>query len=331
VTARTIVIAVAGGLLLAGCGTARHLLAAAEPAHNPELSARPAGRSVLVGRDPQGIAVTASTAIVAVGVRNPSTIVLLSARSGRLLRRVAIAATPRHLALAAPDGPLLVPEESVNRLLELALPTGRARSYPVGSFPHAAAAVDGRVFVGDERGRSLSEILPGGRVRTIGGFQQPGGLAPVGRDLAVVDVGAFTLTLLDTRTDRVIGRLPAGRGPTHDIADGGRIYVVDTRGNAILTYTAQPFRLIGHTRLPGAPYGVAVDPVRAHLWVTETARNRLAELTLAGDLPRVIRTFPTGVQPDTVAVDGGTGRIFVANQIAGTAEMIDPGHEPRRG
>ncbi len=319
-----VVAALALLLLLSGCGVRHREVAAAEPAHDPTATARPAGRSVHIGDDPQGIIVQPSDGIVAVGVHDPSAIVLLSARTGRVIKRIRIAAAPRHLALAGPDGPLLVPEEGANRLLELQLPSGRARSYRVGAFPHAAATVDGRVFVGNERGGSLSEILPDGQVRRIGGFRQPGGLADAGGYLAVVDVGAFTLTLIDPENGHVLGRLPAGRGPTHDAADQRRVYVVDTRGNAILTYGVRPLHLVGRTPLPGAPYGVALDPRRHVLWVTETATNRLAELTLSGRLPRLIKTFATGVQPDTVAVDVSDGRVFVANQIAGTVQIIDP-------
>jgi DNA-binding beta-propeller fold protein YncE len=59
--------------------------------------------------------------------------------------------------------------------------------------------------------------------------------------------------------------------------------------------------------------------------VTETARNRLVELDIKGSgLPRVMQSFATGRQPDTVAVDTANGRVFVANQLAGTVQMITP-------
>ncbi len=318
-------------LLVAGCGAQQHhttqtTLAAAEPGHDPRASGTPAGHSVKVGADPQGIAVAASAGLVAVGVHSPTAAIdLLSATTGRFIKRVPIAGAPRHLAVAGPAGPVLVPEERRNRLTELTLPSGKSRSFVVGHFPHAVTAVDGEVWVGNERGGTLSEILPSGRVRRITGFTQPGGLAPVGQDIAVVDVAKFTLSLLDRQTDKVVKRLPAGQGPTHDAADGGRIYVLDTRGDAVLTYTASPFRMIGRTPVAGSPYGIAVDPVRHRLWVTETSTNRLAELTLTGQIPRIVRTYATGAQPDTVAVDTATGDVFVANQTAATVQMITPG------
>jgi DNA-binding beta-propeller fold protein YncE len=317
------------GVLLAACGGVqrpqRTAPGAAEPARDTQVAARLPGRSVRVGGDPQGIAVLPSAGLVAVGVHSPTVaVVLLSTRTGRVLKRIPIAGAPRHLELAGPAGPLLVPEERRNRLLELQLPSGRQRSYRTGDFPHAAAAVDGRVFVGNERGGNLSEILPNGRIETIGGFTQPGGLAGVDGDLAVVDVAAFTVTLLDPRSGHVIGRLPGGQGPTHAAAAAGRVFVLDTRGNAVLTYSGRPFRLIGRTPVPKSPYGIAVDAVHHRLWVTETGANRLAELSLTGRLPRLINTYATGARPDTVAVDSRTGRVFVADQGSDTVQMIDP-------
>jgi DNA-binding beta-propeller fold protein YncE len=319
------------GALLAGCGAAKSVaprpaLKAAEPAHDARAAAHLAGHSVKVGGDPQGIAVASGAGLVAVGVHSPKVaIVVLSARTGRVVKQVTVAGAPRHLAVAGPDGPVLVPEERDNELAEVSLSTGHVRSYRTGDFPHAVEAYEGRVFVGNERGGSLSEILPSGQVRTFRGFTQPGGLAGVDGDLAVVDVATFTLSLVNPADGAIIGRLPAGQGPTHDIADAGRIYVLDTRGDAVLTFTAKPFREVGRTPLAGAaPYGVALDPVHHRLWVTETAKNQVAELSLSGRLPRLIRTYATGLQPDTVAVDSVTGRVFVANQISGTVQTIDP-------
>jgi DNA-binding beta-propeller fold protein YncE len=318
------------GLPLAACGAAKPAahpaLKAAEPAHDGRAAAHLAGHSVPVGGDPQGIAVASGVGLVAVGVHSPKVaIVLLSARTGKVVKQVTVAGAPRHLAVAGPYGPVLVPEERDDELAEVSLPSGHVRSYRTGDFPHAVEAYEGRVFIGNERGGSLSEILPSGQVRTFGGFTQPGGLAGVDGDLAVVDVAKFTLTLVNPSNGAVLGRLPAGQGPTHDIADAGRIYVLDTRGDAVLTYTAKPFRQIGRTPLAGAaPYGVALDPVHHRLWVTETAKNQLAELSLSAGLPRLIRTYGTGLQPDTVAVDSVTGRVFVANQVAGTVQSIDP-------
>ena len=59
--------------------------------------------------------------------------------------------------------------------------------------------------------------------------------------------------------------------------------------------------------------------------MTLTARNEVAELTDH----RVLRRFPTVRQPNSVAVDPRSGRVFVASRKDGTLQFFDPA--PCRG
>ncbi len=311
---------------LAGCGGSRDHLAAAEPAVAPASVDAPAGRSVPVGNGPEGIVADRRTGLIVVGLRAPAQLVMINARSGRVVRRVLIPGAPRHLQLAAVGGPVLVPEELVDRLLEVSLPSGRFRSIKVGARPHDAAEDNGRVFVGNEFGRSVGVIQGTRVVREIGRFIQPGGLAAAGPDVAVVDVGADSVTLIDAGTLREVGRVSAGAGPTHVVAGaGGLLYVIDTRGNAVLTFATRPkLRRLMRFPLTGTPYGVAIDPARQRLWVTLTARNQVVELDSTGGLLRRVSTYATGRQPNTVAIDDGTGSVFVADSGAGAVQIIEP-------
>src|ERR1700751_719535 len=80
-------------LVLAGCGTQRRPTRrpprspGAGPGGGAVRTQRPAGRSVTGGIQPQGIVVDARAGLVAVGVRNPSAIVLLSIRTFAVVRR----------------------------------------------------------------------------------------------------------------------------------------------------------------------------------------------------------------------------------------------------
>jgi len=318
-------------LALASCGaqhrkSAPGLPSAAEPAGAPVTARAPAGRSVKVGGLPEGIVVDGKTGLVVVGVRNPAQLVLLDARTGRVLRRISIAGAPRHLQLAAAGGPVLVPAEPVNRLLELGLPRGGVRSIPVGAHPHDAAADGRRVFVANEFGQSVSVIQGSRVIASIGGFAQPAGVASLGAKVAVVDVRLNSVTLIDARALAVTGRLAAGAGPTHDVAGlGGRLYVIDTRGGAVFSYQTRPtFRLLNRFSLPGAPYGVAIDRARGRLWVALTAKDELVELATGGQSLRVLGVYETGRQPNTVAVDPRDGRVFVADAGPGTVQVIKP-------
>src|SRR5207302_3787130 len=132
--------------------------------------------------------------------------------------------------------------------------------------PHAAVAAANRIFVGNEFGESVSVISGGRVIGRIGGFLQPGGLAAVGPaanpSVAVVDVRANTVSLIDARTLRLLAKAPAGAGPTHAVADThGYLYVVDTRGNAVTAFATRPqLRELNRVTLAGTPYGVAIDP-----------------------------------------------------------------------
>ena len=162
-------------------------------------------------------------------------------------------------------------------------------------------------------------------IARIGGFLQPGGLTAVGQDVAVIDVRADTVTVIDSRTLGVVGKRAAGVGPTHVVANGDRLFVADTRGGAVLIYATRPvLHLVGRFPLAGTPYGVAIDGARRRLWVTLTAENKLVELAIGDRTPRLIDAYPIGRQPNSVAVDPRDGRVFVADANAGAVQLIDP-------
>jgi DNA-binding beta-propeller fold protein YncE len=135
-----------------------------------------------------------------------------------------------------------------------------------------------------------------------------------------VGVRSRTLGLFDARTLRALDDVDVGLGPTHVVARGERLFVVDTRGDGLLEVLARPLRVHRRTHLAGTPYGIAYDGAHRRFWVTLTALNRVAELTDR----RLLRTFPTVRQPNSVAVDPVTGRVFVASRKDGTLQFIDP-------
>ncbi|GAC1316542.1 MAG: hypothetical protein NVSMB25_02440 [Thermoleophilaceae bacterium] len=320
-------IAAAIALSLTGCGGAERLVLrpAAEPAIAPAATTRPAGRAIHVRGMPEGIALDPVTGLLVVGVREPPAQLLLDAACGRVRRRIALAGAPRHLQIARPGGPVLVPEEGAATLAEVELPSGRLTATHVRTQPHDATAASGHIFVGNEFGRSLSVIARGHIDANIGGLFQPGGVASLGAQVAVIDVQSELLSLFDARSLRASGVAVAGAGPTHVVYDGrSRLYVVDTRGGALLAFTGGHPRLVSRVRLEGAPYGIALDNARRRLWVTLTARNTVAELDLRGRIPRLVATYATARQPNSAAVDERDGRVFVADRTASIVQVVEP-------
>jgi len=308
----------------AGCGgSSDRLSPAAEPARSPPLTTPPAGRVVPVGHKPEGLAFDPFTGLLAVGLTNPDRLALVDGESGRVVRRLRLPESPRHLTLAARGGPVLVPAERANAILEVSLPDGRVRSTRVGRFPHDAARARGRLFVGDELGDTLSVVERGRRVRVLEAPVQPGGVSVTAdrEHVGVVGVRERALQLYDARTLRTAGTVDVGIGPTHLVGAGERFFVVDTRGDALIEVRVNPPRVHRRTQLEGAPYGIALDTERRRYWVTLTAANRVVELTDH----RELRSFPTVRQPNSVAVDPISGRVFVASRKDGTLQLIDPG------
>jgi hypothetical protein len=308
---------------LAACGGSGDGLApAAEPSRSPPLVDRPVGTVVELGHKPEGLAFDPATRLLAVGLTNPDGLALVDGDSGRVVRRVPLPESPRHLQLAGRGGPVLVPAERAGALVQVSLPRGRRRTVRVGRFPHDAAAARGRIFVGNELGHTISVVERGRVVRTLRAPVQPGGVAAtISRDhVGVIGVRERALEVFDARSLASTGKLSVGLGPTHVVGAGDRFFVVDTRGNGLLEIHLDPLRVHRRTHLDGGPYGIALDRQRRRYWVTLTARNEVVELTDR----RALRRFPTVRQPNSVAVDPVSGRVFVASRLDGTLQFFDP-------
>jgi len=302
---------------------------APEPAEAPPLEKKPAGRVVEVGSAPEGIAADPETGLVAVALRNPNELALVDGESGDTVRRVELPETARHLDLAAPGGPVLVPAEGSDSLVQVGLPDGEITSEtPVGDFPHgAAAAPGGRIFVVNEMASTASIVEDGREIEKIETALKPGGVAVTDEGLVgVVGVRGLTLEVFEADTLESLGRVDAGEGPTHVKAGPeNRFYVTDTRGDAVLIYSARPNpKQIDRVSLPGSPYGIAIDPRRNQLWVTLTAEQSVVQFALEGSTLSETDRYPTVRQPNTVAVDPASGRVFVTGKTDGQLQILEP-------
>jgi DNA-binding beta-propeller fold protein YncE len=302
---------------------------APEPAEAPGSGTEPAGRIIDLGDSPEGIAADPETGLVAVALREPDELALVNGESGEILRRVELPESARHLSIAAPGGPVLVPAERSDSLVQVGLPDGEIESEtPVGKFPHdAAAAPNGRVFVGNEFGNTASVIEDGRETEKIETSLQPGGIAVTGDGLVgIVGVRGLALEVFDSKTLEPLGRIDAGEGPTHVRAGPkNRFYVTDTRGDAVLVYAARPeLEQLDRVPLSGSPYGIAIDPERNHLWVTLTGQDQVVQLAIEESTLREVARYPTVRQPNTVTVDTASGRVFVTGKANEQLQILEP-------
>ena len=329
--ARIPVSMIAVALLAAGCASGhRRLAAVPEPATAPAIRARPPGQLLTVGGLPEGIAVDDTTGTLAVAVRDPAAIVLIGLRSLAVERRIPLGGAARHIALASAGGLLLVPAESVDRLYQLSLAGGRVLAQTtVGRQPHdAAPAAGGRVFVSDEFSDTVSVVAHGAIVQTLAAPTQPGGLAATPDGSTVVVVGVRARRIAAYRADgETLATLPAGVGPTHVVAGSdGLFYVADTQGDAVLVFASsgETIHQVSRKWVGAAPYGLATDTRHDRMYVTATASNQLLSFRIDG--PRLIpdRRWPTPRQPNSVAADPDTGRVYVAGAADGVIQVLAP-------
>jgi DNA-binding beta-propeller fold protein YncE len=301
---------------------------AAEPQSAPPQTGPILGRIVPVGASPEGVVVDAKTRTVAVAKRNPNELILLNADTGDIVSRTGIPGFARHLQLAAPGGPILVPVESINALIRVDLPSGQAAPLIfTGTVPHdAAQAANGTVFVANELGGTVSVLRGQDIVKVFTDSVQPAGLAPVGNVMGLLDVRKNDLTVYDAADLEIIGSTPAGEGPTHLVADKhGRLVAADTRGDAVRVFEPLPTpREVGVVAQPGGPYGITYDPTRDRLWVASSGTNEVIGYDLADATPREVQRLPTVQNPYSMAVDATTGKLFIAGVTGGVVQIVDP-------
>ncbi|MCP9273442.1 NHL repeat-containing protein [Mycolicibacterium arenosum] len=299
----------------------------AEPQRAPAPASPPPGRLVAVGDAPEGVVVDATTRTVAVAKRNPNELVLINADTGAVTKRVPLPGFVRHLQLARPGGPVLVPVESANALVRVDLPGGAAEPQVItGTVPHDASETpNGTVFVANELGGTTTVLRGDDIVKVFTDSVQPAGMAPVGELMGMLDVRKNDLTVYDADRLVIKGSTPAGAGPTHLVADKhGRLIATDTRGDAIRVFTTDP-REIASVPQPGGPYGITYDPTRDEVWVASSGTNEVVGYSMASETPREIRRIATVQNPYTLGVDATTGRLFIAGVTGGVIQIVEPG------
>lgn len=308
----------------------------AEPALAGPPAVAPIGKVVPLPNGPEGI-VIGTSGVAAIAVRNPGAIVLVDAATGAPRKTVPANGAARHLSLAGTDGPVLVPLESSDELIEVSLTDGAVESTTanVGRQPHDAVRTgDGTIVVTNERGGGVVFVRDGDVVGTLpAGPPQPGGVAAVGNYAAVADVQGNGVWVYDGATRKQVAHAPVGTKLTHAVGLSGDLAAfADTDGDAVLIERIAPeITEVAKIEAPGKPYGLAYDVGRRMLYVTLTATNQLQVVDMSDpSRPRSLGAIPTVQQPNSVAVDPRSGTVLVTGSAPrGLLQIVTPDLLPR--
>jgi DNA-binding beta-propeller fold protein YncE len=326
--------ALLGAVALAACSggqsqddlQAASTLVAATPAASPPPTATPSGTVLALPGPATAMVVDATSRTLAVAVGKPAELLLYPLdHLTTAPRTVPLPGTVSHLSLAKPGGPVLAPVASADKVVEVTIDTGTTAVVPVAGGPTSAVQFDGHLLVAVP-GRQAIDQLSGTKVtHTITGDVTPDQVLVAGGKLVMLDRIRSAVFDVDASSNSVGAGLRAGDGATNAATDAyGRILVTDTRTGELLAFSAGPVLMRQRVPSPGVPYGIAVDTRRNIAWVTATQLNQVLGYQLAGGQPVRKYRLPTVRQPDSVAVDPVSGRVFVASADGGGVQVMQP-------
>ncbi len=312
-------------VLLAACGgqqsesTPTNTREPETAAASPEVSTTPAGTvapPALGGPvTVRGLAVDEDTSILAILTDDG---VLLAGDDG----------APRAVSLPSPGtsvhpgraGEILV--TTADGLVRVDAESGATTAWPVDGGAISATVFDDGYAVGSATGRVSVVDSDGAVSSSIAGLASVDGLVPAGDDLVALDTRQTSMTTVNVTGDRLGEALRAGDGATRTVGcANGAIVVSDTADDELMIFTGDDLIMRQRYPVAGSPFAVACDDAGT-VWVTTTATNEVLGFDVSSGIPVETARFPTVKQPDSLAVDSRSGRLFVGSNDGAGVQVI---------
>jgi RNA polymerase sigma factor (sigma-70 family) len=140
----------------------------------------------------------------------------------------------------------------------------------------------------------------------------------------VVNGGNGSLSVLDTRSDAVIGTIMVGKGPRAIALNppAERLYVANGRDGTISVVNTRSDTVIATLPSGGnSPSAIAVQPLTNRVYVANAGDNSLS--VFDGTTDALLTTLKVGSVPFSLAVHPTTNRIYVANWGSNSLSVID--------
>nr|CEL13936.1 Probable conserved lipoprotein LppL [Kibdelosporangium sp. MJ126-NF4]CTQ88305.1 Probable conserved lipoprotein LppL [Kibdelosporangium sp. MJ126-NF4] len=322
----------AGMALLAGCSQTAEprdelqvteTVTAAAPATSP-TSSTPAGTVVPLAEKITSMVAVPPARTIAVATTGPTLLLLNLDNPAEPARTVDLPGPATALSATATG--VLASVGSTKQVVTVPLPAATPSTLQLQGAP-GNATTSGELTLVPLTDTRAVDVLRGGvaEKRISGSMFSADQVLATGQNVVVLDRLRTALFDIDLAGGTVGAGQRAGAGAANATTDRyGRVLVTDTRGGALLAFTANPIMLRQRYPVPGAPYGIAYDPKRDLAWVTLTERNEVVGYNVAGGEPRETHRFATVVQPNSVTVDPDSGRVYVASATGGGVQVMQP-------
>jgi len=234
--------------------------------------------------------------------------------------------------VSAPPERAFVTAETENRLLVVALPSGRVvRRIPLPPDPEdlATEGINGTVVVVSAASGRVT-LLDGSSLRVlkvIGGFGSPhiAAIAPDGNYAYVTDDARGTVTVIDLAHRRVTSTIHVGADAHHlcfDIRDQMAWVALGESARNIVVLSTKDFghpRAIGHSPPSFRVHDLACSPDSGRVWLTSASGS---DVTVVDGFDQgVVFRVPVGPPPQHVALWGRYA--YLTSGCGSTIEQVD--------
>jgi YVTN family beta-propeller protein len=260
--------------------------------------------TVIVGGDPQGVAVDADGKHAYVASYADNALRVIDTNSQQVVGSIHVGANPLGVAVDPDSRHAFVTNFSENSVSVIDTATGKLiKNVPVGKNPASVA------------------VFPRSHYALVTNFY------------------SGSVSVINSATLKVIGAVPVGIQPDGVAIDprGELAYVANSGSNTISVIDIKTQKLVRTVLVGRAPQKVAIDPDGRHIYVTNFGDNTVSVINAPVNLDlayiqdyllklknlKVNSVIPVGINPRGLAVSKDSHHAFVVNVGEDTMSVID--------
>ncbi len=145
------------------------------------------------------------------------------------------------------------------------------------------------------------------------------GLASGFDSVWVPSCGAHTLLRVDSKTGKIVARIPAGPADSEGgvTTDDGSVWIATSKKGLLARIDPEANKVVATIKIPSGSYVPAF--AEGAVWITSTEHNLLTRVDPQSN--RVVASIPIGPQPRFLTA--GAGSVWTLNQEDGTISRVD--------